>query len=247
MAASTLGVPGLGAVPVNPTPQEAQQIIKRGHSYVATVDLSTSGISSNFGTINNYSGFGLYLMHRSPANTIFEVRFDQDFGNQVEFRRGTLHKPGPVGLDRNPYYFSRFWTLVVQSGDTTGTAYFLVLGSPESIYIEDAAAIPYQPSATTTSVGTSITTVLTSVQVHTVKGLRLYVQNRAGTALTSAPIEISPDGTNFETILNGTFDTIAASTFNSVNIPAGVRYLRMRALTGSSSTSINTALVGTMG
>ena len=239
-------IPGLGGVPVNPTPAEARRLIRHGHSYIAAVDLATSGMSTNNGVLWNYAGYGLYLMHAlTPANAVLAVRFDQDLALATNFRRGTLHKPGPAG--GSDYYFNRFWTLIIESGDTTGTAYFLVLGSPDAIYVEDAAAQPYQPTTTTTSVGTAITTILTAIQIHTVKNLRIYVQNRAGTALASCPIEISPEGTNWEVILNGTFDSIAASVFNSVNLPDGVRYLRMRAVTGSSSTSINVALVGTMG
>lgn len=248
MAASkTIDVPGLGAVPLDPSPGQAKRMLQRGHSYVASVNLAATGMSAQNGLLQTYAGFGLYLMHQSPPNTILQVAFDQDFGRTAVMRRGSLHHPGPVSPPRSPAHFSQFWAKVVQSGDTSGTAYFLVLGSPEALYFEDPRAVAYRPSATTTNVGSTIATVLAATEILTVRSPRLWVENNGATALVSAPIEISPDGTVWEQILSGTFDVLAASTPLSTSLPDGIRQLRMRAAVASSSTALSVYVTGTMG
>ena len=243
----TMDVPGLGPVPVNPSTAEIAKLLQRGHSYIAQVDLSATGMSSNYGVEQPYGGYGAYLLHdQSPLNTVLEVRLDQAFGRPVIMRRGAVHRPGPVQRAGAPFHFSKFWAKVVQSGDTTGLAYFLILGAPEALYDEDPSAVQYRPTATTYATTTSLAVAFTALNVQGLRGGRLYINNEGVMALNDGRVEISHDNAFWEEVSAGVFATLAASTPASMALPQGVEYLRVRA-SAASTTSLKIALRGTMG
>jgi hypothetical protein len=239
-------------LPVNPTPGQIKQLLRKGHSYVATLDLTPAALLNLNGINQPWAGFGLYCMHQSAPNTIVQCAFDADYTKTVIMRRGSLHHPGAeANQKRQPTYFSQVWTKVVQSGDQGAglaipTAYFLVMGTPDALYIEDPRSVAFRPTKTTTVLvgAAGLVTILGPFDIQTLANVRVTLTNSVA-ALTQCPVQISADGSTWETILAGTFDTLAAGATLSASIPQGVRQIRIQAKSAGNA-SVNAFITGTM-